>query len=110
MDFSTLPSWVKDYPIKDNAPAQIPGLVGDIVNHVVEKAVRPQPLLALQSALQIVSAIAGKARVKGCSGQKLSLITLGIALSGSGKEAPLGYMKGALIGSKIPVYGGISSD
>jgi hypothetical protein len=62
-----------------------PGLVGDIANWINATAIKPQPVLALGTALAFVGAIVGR-KVSTPTGLRSNLYVLGIGESGCGKD------------------------
>ncbi len=64
------------------------GLLGELIDWIVDGARRPSRVLALGPALGIVGTIAGRA-VQGPTGSATHLYTIGLAPSGAGKDYPL---------------------
>ena len=71
------------------------GLVGQIALWIIQTSRRPQPMLALGSALAIVGTALGQ-RVYGPTGSSTALYVLGLAPTGAGKDRPLKACVGAL--------------
>lgn len=88
----------------------MPGLVGEIARDIVRTSVRPQSLIAIQAALQTIGAIGASKRITPPHADKLNILTLSVALSMSGKDAPMSYMQKVLRECKIGYRSGISSD
>jgi hypothetical protein len=63
------------------------GLVQDILDHIVETSIRPQPIYALAAALTAVGALAGR-KFQTHTGLRTNLYCLCVGPSGSGKEGP----------------------
>lgn len=63
------------------------GLVGDIINYILEKSIMPQPVFALSTALCAVGTLAGR-KVQTETGIRTNLYCLNVGASGCGKEAP----------------------
>lgn len=82
------PEIKSSYVIPEPIARSAPGLVGKIVDWILETSIRRQPALALASALSFVGAIKGQ-RVKSPTDLRTNLFMLGLAPSGSGKQQPL---------------------
>lgn len=65
-----------------------PGLVGDIARWIVSTSRKPQPALAIGSALAIVGTAAGR-QFMGPTKAGTALYVLGLAPTGQGKDMPL---------------------
>lgn len=65
-----------------------PGLVGDVARWIVATSWKPQPALAIGSALTIVGAAAGR-QFMGPTNAGTALYVLGLAPTGQGKDVPL---------------------
>jgi hypothetical protein len=63
------------------------GLVGDIMQYILEKSIMEQPIFALAAALCAVGTLAGR-KVQTETGVRTNLYCLNVGGSGSGKEAP----------------------
>lgn len=63
----------------------VPGFVQDVMNYNLETAVRPQPVLALASALCLQAVLAAR-RVCDERGNRTNLYVIGVADSGRGKD------------------------
>jgi hypothetical protein len=64
---------------------QVPGLVGKIIAHNLETAIRPQPVLALAGALCLQAVLAAR-KVRDERGNRTNLYVVGVAPSGRGKD------------------------
>ena len=64
------------------------GLLGELIDYIVDGARRPSRLLALGPALGIIGTILGQA-VQGPTGSATHLYIIGLAPSGAGKDHPL---------------------
>ncbi|MBX3404547.1 MAG: DUF3987 domain-containing protein [Phycisphaeraceae bacterium] len=63
----------------------VPGLIGEVVAHNVAYAPRPQPQLALASAIALQAVLAGR-KVCDERGNRTNLYCVGLAKSGAGKD------------------------
>lgn len=72
------------------------GIVGEIVNHINSTAYRDRPGIAVGAALWAVSSAMNRMYLTP-DGGKVSLVVMGIAASGSGKDNPYQVAKGLLI-------------
>jgi hypothetical protein len=66
----------------------VPGLVGDVTNHIVNSARRPNRVFALGAAISVVGTLAGR-RARGPTKSAMQLYIINLGPSGSGKEHPL---------------------
>ena len=87
------------------------GLVGDIVNHTNNTAFRDRPSIAVGAALWAVSCAMNRMYLTP-DGGKPSLIVMGVATSGSGKDNPYQVAKQLLIksGYGAALYPEMASD
>ncbi len=69
-----------------------PGLVGEIMQHILERAIIPQPIFALSAALCAVATLAGR-KYQSPSGIRTNIYCLNVGDSGSGKDAPRKIIK-----------------
>lgn len=67
---------------------QVPGLLGDVVEWIVDGARRPNRVLALGAALTLVGTAIGQA-IAGPTGSATHLYVVALAPSGAGKDHPL---------------------
>lgn len=67
---------------------RVPGILGEVVEWIVEGARRPSPTLALGAAITIVGTAIGQA-IAGPTGSASHLYVVGLAPSGAGKDHPL---------------------
>jgi hypothetical protein len=63
------------------------GLVGDIMQYIVETSIRPQPVFALAGALCAVATLAGQ-KYQTPTGLRTNIYCLSVGPSGCGKESP----------------------
>ena len=63
-----------------------PGIFGQYVKYLTQKAIFPEPLLSLAAAIAFWGAIKGK-KIQTDEGLRTNFFTLGIAPSGTGKES-----------------------
>lgn len=85
-----------------------PGLAKLIVDDINKQAYRAQPRLSMLAALQIIAGVCAP-NLLTPQASKTNLITMGVCLSGGGKDIGQQYMK-ALFGKlSIQVYSGIPS-
>jgi hypothetical protein len=63
------------------------GLVGDIIDFILTKSIKPQPVFALSAALSVVGALAGR-KVQTETGIRTNIYCLNVGSSGCGKESP----------------------
>ncbi|MAF05118.1 bifunctional DNA primase/polymerase [Herbaspirillum sp.] len=63
----------------------VPGLVGQLVEHNLSTAIRPQPILALGAALALLATITGR-KVTDVYGSQTNLYVVSLCPSGGGKE------------------------
>lgn len=87
------------------------GLVGDIVGHINDTAYRDRPAIAVGSALWAVSCAMNRMYLTP-DGGKVSLIVMGIAASGSGKDNPYQVAKTLIAksGFGLALYPEMASD
>jgi hypothetical protein len=87
------------------------GLVGDIVRYMNETAYRDRPSIAVGAALWSVSSAMNRMYLTP-DGAKVSIIVMGIAASGSGKDNPYQVAKSLLIkaGYGCALYPEMASD
>lgn len=87
------------------------GLVGDIVRHINDTAYRDRPSIAVGSALWAISCAMNRMYLTP-DGGKVSLIVMGIAASGSGKDNPYQVAKTliAKAGYGLALYPEMASD
>jgi len=71
--------------LADFPDVQIPGLVGDITQYIIETALYPQPELAFSAALTLMSVLTGQ-KVKDAGGTRTNIYVAALAPSGSGKD------------------------
>ena len=82
---------VADADETDELPGRlthVPGLLGDVINWIVDGARRPNRTLALGSALTIIGTLVGQA-IAGPTGSASHLYVVALAPSGAGKDHPL---------------------
>lgn len=86
------------------------GLIGDIVRFINANAHRQRPAIAVLSALWGLGSVMGKMYIAP-NGVRPNLITLSIAASGTGKNAPLGFARDILLSCGVgeALHGSISS-
>lgn len=77
-----------------------PGLVGEIAQWIVASARRPQPELAIGSALAIVGTVAGR-QFCGPTKSGTHLYVLGLAPTGTGKDHPLQSISRIMTAAKL---------
>lgn len=65
--------------------ADIPGLIGEVMDHNLATSMYPQPELALAGALALMSVLTGR-KVADHYGTRTNCYIVGLALSGAGKE------------------------
>lgn len=65
----------------------VPGLVGEFARYALESAPREQPILSMAAGMALMGTLAGR-RIMDDRGNRTNLYIIGIAPSGSGKEAP----------------------
>jgi hypothetical protein len=63
------------------------GIVGNIIDFIMDRAIIPQPIFALSAALCAVGTLAGR-KYQTSTGIRTNIYCLNIGGSGSGKEAP----------------------
>jgi hypothetical protein len=68
------------------------GLVGEIMQHILDRAIIPQPVFALSAALCAVGTLAGR-KYQSPSGIRTNIYCLNVGDSGSGKDAPKKIIK-----------------
>jgi hypothetical protein len=68
------------------------GLVGDIMQHIIDRSIIPQPIFALSTALCAVGTLAGR-KYQSPSGIRTNIYCLNVGDSGSGKDAPRKIIK-----------------
>ena len=93
---------------------EVPGLLADTCQYMLDSSHRPQPILALGAGLSLLSVITGR-RVMDEIGTRPNLYGLGVAPSGAGKEAPRSAVKeilwqagaGAMLGESIASHAGL---
>ena len=76
----------------------VPGLVGDIVNFIVNSARRPNRLLALGAAVTVIGALIGR-RVAGPTKSATHLYVVALAPTGAGKQHPINCIANLLAGA-----------
>lgn len=79
----------KSFPIEFLRPD---GLVGDVIDYILEKSIMPQPIFALSAAICAVGALAGR-KVQTETGIRTNVYCLNVGGSGCGKEAPRKIIK-----------------
>ena len=93
---------------------EVPGILADTCQYMLDSSHRPQPILALGAGLSLLSVITGR-RVMDEIGTRPNLYGLGVAPSGAGKEAPRSAVKeilwqagaGAMLGESIASHAGL---
>jgi len=65
----------------------VPGFVGDVVQHTLSVAHRYQPVLALAGAIMLQAVLAAR-KVRDERGNRTNLYAIGVALSSAGKDKP----------------------
>ncbi len=91
---------------------ELPGLLGELHAYTVAAAPKPQPILALGSALATLGAVMGR-RVQGAYGTRTNLYALGLAENGAGKAATRALPRRALGAAgmgKLASYDDMASD
>ncbi|KAB2949488.1 MAG: DUF3987 domain-containing protein [Phycisphaerae bacterium] len=64
---------------------RVPGFIGDVIDHNLATATRPQPVLALAAAICLQAVLAAR-KVRDERGNRTNLYCVGIAPSGAGKD------------------------
>jgi len=65
----------------------VPGFIGDVVQHTLSIAHRYQPVLALAGAIMLQAVLAAR-KVRDERGNRTNLYAIGVALSSAGKDKP----------------------
>jgi hypothetical protein len=66
---------------------QLDGVIGDFVAYALSSAIRPQPILAMASAIAAVGVLAGR-RYRSPTNLRTNVYVVGMAESGGGKDHP----------------------
>lgn len=84
-EHGNIPAWVFD---------NLPGVIGDAYRYVMARAVKQQPVLALAAALAMAAPPLGR-KVMAVGGGRPNLFLMSTALTGSGKDWALVFVKEA---------------
>lgn len=71
---------------------QVNGLVGDLINYILEKSLYRQPIFALSASLCAVGTLAGR-KVRTEDNARTNIYCLNVGSSGAGKETARKYIK-----------------
>lgn len=64
------------------------GLVGEMIDYILDVSIKPQPVFALSAALAAVGTLAGRKYQVAKTGNRTNIYCLNVGESGCGKEAP----------------------
>lgn len=84
------------------------GLVGDIMQYILECAIRPQPIFALAGALSLVGTLAGR-KYETPTRLRTNIYCLCVGPSGCGKDEPRQTIKNILHTANCNKYAGAES-
>ena len=99
------PDWPGRFP---PALLEVPGFIGDYIRYNLSISYRPQPILALAASLALVGTIIGR-KVVDSQNTHPNIYTLGIGVSGSGKESARSQTKQLMLSAGLSEYIGAES-
>ena len=75
---------------------EVPGLVGAVMDYIEQSSYRSQPILALASAISLMSLLTGR-KVRDAVNTRPNIYSIGVAASGAGKESGRSAIKNLLV-------------